>query len=136
MPTATATATTTDSTTATTRGPFAATCPTRALLDQLADKWSVLALIAVAAGPVRFNALKRQIEGVTPKVLTTTLRRLERFGCVERTAFPTVPVTVEYALTPLGRSLVVVVDALRHWAVVHVADVTRAQARFDAVLPR
>lgn len=113
-------------------GPFAAACPTRALLDQLADKWSVLVLIAVSDGPIRFNALRRAVEGVSQKMLAQTLRALERSGLVERTAFATVPVTVEYAITPLGRSLAAVVDQLRGWAVTHVHDVRAAHTRFDA----
>ena len=86
-------------------GPFVATCPTRELLEQLADKWSVLLLLALSDGPVRFNALKRKVEGITQKMLGQTLRRLERNGLVERRVFATVPVTVEYEVTPLGRSL-------------------------------
>jgi DNA-binding HxlR family transcriptional regulator len=110
------------------RGPFSATCPTRELLDQLADKWSLLALIAVADGPVRFNALKRTIEGISQKVLAQTLRGLEYNGLVTRTAYPTVPVTVEYAITPLGRSLVEIVQPLRRWAIDNVAEVQQARS--------
>lgn len=111
-------------------GPFRATCPTRVLLDQLADKWSVLILLALSGGPVRFNALKRRIEGISQKMLGHTLRRLEENGLVSRHVYPTVPVTVEYAATPLGESLVPIVDALRHWAIAHIAEVGAARARF------
>ncbi|RKH03993.1 transcriptional regulator [Corallococcus sp. CA047B] len=113
-------------------GPFVATCPTRELLDQLADKWSVLLLLALADGPVRFNALKRKVEGITQKMLGQTLRRLERNGLVERRAFATVPVTVEYEVTPLGRSLYGIVDALRNWSIDHIGGVKKARERFDS----
>ncbi len=95
------------------RGPFASTCPTRELLDQLADKWSMLALVALTRHPLRFNALKRELEGVSQKVLTTTLRKLVRNGLLYRLVKPTVPVTVQYGLTPLGASLGDLMAAIR-----------------------
>ena len=85
--------------------PYAAECPTRQLLDRIADKWVVLVLGLLEPGPHRFNALRRQIEGISQKMLTQTLRSLEADGFVTRRVFATVPVTVEYELTPLGRSL-------------------------------
>lgn len=109
------------------RGPFSATCPTRDLLDQLADKWSMLVLMAVADEAVRFNALKRAVEGISQKVLTQTVRRLEHNGLLKRTVFPTVPVTVEYRVTPLGTSLVELIEPLRAWAIENVAEVHRAR---------
>jgi DNA-binding HxlR family transcriptional regulator len=112
-------------------GPFSQTCPTRELLDQLADKWSVLILIAVADQPVRFNALKRKIEGITQKMLGQTLRRLERNGLVARKVFATVPTTVEYSITPLGRSLFRIVEGLRLWSIDNLPAVKKARARFD-----
>jgi DNA-binding HxlR family transcriptional regulator len=115
------------------RGPFSATCPTRALLDQLADKWAVLALVALADEPVRFNELKRRIEGITQKMLGQTLKRLEWNGLVVRTAVATVPVSVSYALTPLGRSLLPLVDGLRAWAMANIAAVKKARVRYAAV---
>jgi DNA-binding HxlR family transcriptional regulator len=117
-------------------GPFVATCPTRELLDQLADKWSVLLLLALSDGPVRFNALKRKVEGITQKMLGQTLRRLERNGLVERRVFATVPVTVEYEVTPLGRSLYGIVDALRNWSIDNIGVVKKARDRFDATHDR
>ena len=113
------------------RGPFAATCPTRELLNQLADKWAVLVLLTIQEGPIRFNALKREIEGVSQKVLVQTLRRLERNGLLTRTVAATVPVTVTYAITPLGGSLAQVVDALRDWSMNNFAEVVRARQRHD-----
>ncbi|WP_205750186.1 helix-turn-helix domain-containing protein [Cryobacterium sp. SO1] len=79
--------------------PFAADCPSRPILDQIADKWSMMAL-AVLEKPTRFNEIKRQLSGVTQRVLTQTLRRLERNGMITRRVIPTSPIGVEYALTP------------------------------------
>jgi len=116
------------------KGPFSATCPTRELLDQLADKWAVLTLVAVEAEPIRFNALKRELEGVSQKVLVQTLRRLERNGLLTRTVTPTVPVTVTYAITPLGCSLAQVVEAFRRWSMDNIAEVLQARQHHDGSL--
>ena len=113
------------------RGPYSATCPTREVLDQLADKWAVLALVSVNREPLRFNALRREMEGVSQKVLTQTLRRLQRNGLVSRTAAATVPVTVTYAITPLGRTLAGVLDDLRQWSVDHIAAVLQARRAYE-----
>ncbi|MER8188431.1 helix-turn-helix domain-containing protein [Kitasatospora sp. NPDC094015] len=94
---------------------YAAQCPCRALLDLLANKWSALAIGALEEGPQRFGALQRRLQGVSPKVLTQTLRRLEEFGILDRTVYPAVPLHVEYSLTPLGRSAAVPLNALRSW---------------------
>lgn len=83
---------------------YRADCPSRPILDQIADKWSMMVL-AVLEKPHRFNEIKRRLEGVTQRVLTQTLRRLERNGMIERRVLPTSPVGVEYSLTPLGESL-------------------------------
>ena len=111
---------------------FAAECPTRRFLDRVADKWAVLILILLADGTKRFNALKRMIGGVSQKMLSQTLKSLERDGLVSRKVIPTVPVTVEYSITPLGRTLHAAVDPLRIWAETHIAAVEAAQARYDA----
>lgn len=111
---------------------YAATCPTRLVLDRVADKWAVLVLGLLADGPVRFNQLRRTIEGMSQKMLSQTLKSLERDGLVSRKAIPTVPVTVEYSITPLGRTLTATVDALRVWAETHIKDVQAAQQRYDA----
>jgi len=111
---------------------FAAECPTRRVLDRVADKWAVLILILLADGTKRFNALKRMIGGVSQKMLSQTLKSLERYGLVSRKVIPTVPVTVEYSITPLGRTLHAAVDPLRIWAETHIAAVEAAQARYDA----
>ncbi|WP_369393316.1 winged helix-turn-helix transcriptional regulator [Streptomyces sp. CG1] len=94
---------------------YAAQCPCRALLDLLANKWSALAIGALEDGPQRFGELQRKLQGVSPKVLTQTLRRLEDFGILDRTIYPAVPLHVEYALTPLGQSAAIPLNALRAW---------------------
>jgi len=111
---------------------FNAKCPTRVVLDQIADKWTVLVLGALGGGPVRFNALKRELDGISQKMLGHTLKQLERNGLLERNAFATVPVTVEYSLTPLGAALTQTVNALREWAESNICLMLAAQQRFDA----
>jgi DNA-binding HxlR family transcriptional regulator len=90
-------------------------CPCRPVLDLLADKWSALALGALADGPVRFGEIRRRLEGISPKVLTGVLRRLEKNGLVERTIYPEVPLRVEYELTELGADANEPLAALRTW---------------------
>lgn len=94
---------------------YAAQCPCRAMLNLLANKWSALAIGAMEEGPQRFGELQRRLQGVSPKVLTQTLRRLEESGIVGRTVYPAVPLRVEYALTGLGRGAAVPLRALRTW---------------------
>lgn len=108
------------------------TFPSRVLLDQLADKWSVLILGALCHAPVRFNALKRALEGVTQTALTTALRRLERNGVIERKVVQASPIAVEYAITPLGRSLEPLFQALDGWTRDHLHEVEASRAAFDA----
>jgi DNA-binding HxlR family transcriptional regulator len=107
-------------------------CPTRVVLDQIADKWTVLVLGALDEGPMRFNALKRRLAGISQKMLGQTLRNLERNGLVARRVFATVPVTVEYSLTPLGSRLTERVNDLRVWAEKHIGQIVSAQGSFDA----
>ncbi len=107
-------------------------CPTRMMLDRLADKWALLVLDRLDGGPVRFNRLRRDVRGISQKVLSQTLKRLERDGLVDRTVHPTVPVSVEYALTPLGRTLTETVAAFAHWAERNMDAVLTAQAAYDA----
>jgi DNA-binding HxlR family transcriptional regulator len=116
------------------RNAYASTCPTRLVLDRVADKWAVLILGLLGDGPVRFNQIRRQIEGISQKVLSQTLKSLERDGLVSRRAIPTVPVTVEYSITPLGKTLAVTVDGLRIWAETHIEKVLKAQRQYDAGL--
>lgn len=94
---------------------YAAQCPCRGVLDLLANKWAALAIGAMEEGPQRFGELQRRLEGVSPKVLTSTLRKLEEAGFVDRTIYPAVPLHVEYALTDLGRSVAEPLSGLRSW---------------------
>lgn len=112
--------------------PYAAACPTRLVLDRVADKWAVLLLGLLAREPMRFNQLKREIEGLSQKVLSQTLKSLERDGLVSRKAIATVPVTVEYSITSLGKTLAAAVDSLRIWAEAHIEDVLKAQRKYDS----
>ena len=111
---------------------FAANCPTRQLLDRIADKWSTLILIVLGEGPIRFNGSKRRIDGVSQKMLSQTLKSLERDGLVSRTVVATVPVTVTYAVTPLGRGLMASMQAMIDWAETRMPEVAQAQADYDA----
>lgn len=111
--------------------PYSDKCPTRLVLDRIGDKWTVLVLGLLGDGPMRFNKIRREIKGLSQKVLAQTLRGMERDGLVTRTAYPTVPVTVEYALTPLGRTLFDAVAHLRNWAADHIEDVMDAQRAYD-----
>ena len=113
--------------------PYDRNCPTRLLLDRIGDKWTVLVLGLVREKPRRFNALRRDIEGLTQKMLSQTLKALERDGLVTRTVLPTAPVSVEYAITPLGWTLAVTLEGLQRWARVHIAEVVAARARYDEV---
>lgn len=108
-----------------------AECPTRRLLDALSDKWVTLVLVALADGPLRYNALARRIAGVSQKMLTQTLRALERDGVVSRTVTLAVPVRVDYELTPLGRSLLPLVAEIKAWAETHMDDVLAARDAYD-----
>ncbi|MGW4720103.1 winged helix-turn-helix transcriptional regulator [Nocardia sp. NPDC004260] len=110
---------------------YIAECPTRQLLDRISDKWVSLVLAALADGPLRYGELNRIIAGVSPKMLTQTLRGLERDGLVERRITAEVPVRVDYELTPLGRSLQPVMSAVKAWAETRMDDVIAARARYD-----
>lgn len=111
---------------------FLAACPSRKLLDRVSDKWVTLSLSALGDGPLRYSEISRRIAGVSQKMLTQTLRTLERDGLVTRTVTPTVPVRVDYELTQLGASLLAQLLPLKQWAEQHMADVERAQGTFDA----
>ncbi|ONG49042.1 transcriptional regulator [Pseudoroseomonas deserti] len=106
-------------------------CPTRLVLDRIADKWTVMLLVLLSQGPMRFSALKRAT-GISQKVLAQTLKRLERDGFASRAVFPTVPVTVEYLITPLGADLAQTLEGLRLWSERHIGAVLAAQRDYDA----
>ncbi|CAN7456066.1 helix-turn-helix domain-containing protein [Phenylobacterium sp. LjRoot225] len=103
----------------------------REVLNRVGDKWSLLVVGALDGGPRRFNDLRRNIHGVSQRMLTLTLRLLERDGLVTRTVFATVPPSVEYQLTPLGRTLIEPVRALSQWARQHRDEIRAARAQFD-----
>jgi DNA-binding HxlR family transcriptional regulator len=111
---------------------YSADCPTRQILDRVGDKWAVLILLLVRDEPMRFNALRRTIEGISQKMLSQVLKSLERDGLIKRRAIATVPVTVEYSITPLGATLASAVDPLRDWAESNLKEVLNAQRRYDA----
>lgn len=119
---------------------FLAMCPSQQLLDRISDKWVPLVLSALGSGPtcdaqpapMRYSELARVLAGVSPKMLTQTLRSLERDGLVTRTALPTVPVTVSYELTELGQSLHGTVREFKRWAEAHMDDVFAARADYEA----
>ncbi len=107
----------------------------RALGDVLArigDKWAVFVVGLLANGPMRFNAIRRSVGGISQRMLTLTLRGLERDGLVKRTVYPTVPPRVDYSLTPLGATLIEPLRGLAGWAKAHQAAVEEARARFDS----
>jgi len=102
------------------------------LLSRIGDKWTVLVVSTLASGSKRFNELRREIPSVSQRMLTLTLRNLERDGLVSRTVTPSIPPRVDYELTDLGRSLVAPLHALELWALKHVEDIHMAHRRFDA----
>jgi DNA-binding HxlR family transcriptional regulator len=112
--------------------PYNVDCPCRDVLSTISDKWALLVVGALMPSPVRFNNLARQIEGVSPKMLAQTLKDLEQQGLVSRTIFPTIPITVEYALTDLGRSLEQVLSPLRNWAVDNMDTIIKAKENYTA----
>ncbi|WP_341534978.1 winged helix-turn-helix transcriptional regulator [Acetobacter suratthaniensis] len=107
-------------------------CPARMVFERLADKWTLLIIRVLRHSPCRFNQLRREIEGISQKALSQTLRKLERDGLVSRTAFPTVPVTVEYALTTLGETLSNRIAPLLSWAEDQIEHVLEAQRQYDS----
>ena len=111
---------------------FLAECPSRQLLDRLSDKWVTLVMVALEGGSRRYSQLSRTIAGVSQKMLTQTLRTLERDGMLTRSVTATVPVTVTYELTALGRSLLVVFAQLKAWAESNMGAVLEARASYDA----
>ena len=112
---------------------FLATCPARQLLDRISNKWVTLILIALAEGPQRYSDLSRRIAGVSQKMLTQTLRSLERDGLLTRAVTPSVPVRVDYELTPLGRTLMPLIATIKSWAESHMTEVNTARSVYDDV---
>jgi DNA-binding HxlR family transcriptional regulator len=116
---------------------FLAGCPSRQFLARISDKWVALVLAALGSrGPLRYSELARRLVGVSQKMLTQTLRALERDGLLTRTVTPTVPVTVTYELTDLGSSLQEVMRGVKLWAESHMDDVIAHRERYDAQVMR
>jgi DNA-binding HxlR family transcriptional regulator len=110
---------------------YAVGCPTRRVLDLIGDKWTALIIGLLENGPMRFSALQRSIAGISHKMLTQTLRSLERDGLVSRAVYAEVPPRVEYTLTPLGETLCAPIAAIRCWAEEYINEVTSAQEIYD-----
>ena len=108
-------------------------CPSRTVLRHVVDRWTPLVVMVLADGPSRFGELRARVGGVTPKVLTQTLRSMERDGLVTRTQLPGVPPRIDYELTDLGRSLQSPIDALRTWIHTHSAQILAHRESYDAV---
>lgn len=108
---------------------FKAECYSRKVLDRIADKWTALIIRVLAEGTKRHNELRREITGISQKMLTQTLRSLENDGIVNRRVYPEVPPKVEYSLTPLGRSLIEPLEAVCKWAEKHLPELEAARAR-------
>jgi DNA-binding HxlR family transcriptional regulator len=106
--------------------------PVTDILVRIGDKWSVLIIMMLGSGTKRFNEMRRMVHGISQRMLTLTLRGLERDGLVKRTVFPTVPPRVDYELTDLGRSLLVPISGLGEWAFANRTIVEAARERFDA----
>ncbi|MGW0664671.1 winged helix-turn-helix transcriptional regulator [Streptodolium elevatio] len=107
-------------------------CEVRQILDRVADKWSLLVIALLDRHTLRFTELRRKIDGISQRMLTVTLRQLERDGLVERTVYPVVPPRVEYALTPLGATLHDTIQALVTWTEGHQNEIAAARAAYDA----
>ncbi len=107
-------------------------CPIRSILDRIGDKWSLLILVHLSHGSLRFSELKRLIDGISQRMLTLTLRNLERDGLVNRTVTPTIPPRVDYKLTQLGQTLLPSVTSLAQWAENHRPHIQAAQKLYDS----
>ena len=107
-------------------------CPVRDVIDNIGGKWNTLMILALAEGPMRFSALRRLIPDISQRMLTQTLRDLQRDGYIGRKVFPTQPPSVEYSLTPLGQSFLVLVKGLVDWSLAHHRSIRAARADYDA----
>ncbi len=114
--------------------PYNRNCPTRQMLDRIGDRWTVLVIGALSDGPLRYSELSSRVDGVSQKMLTQTLRGLERDGLVLRTMTPQIPPRVDYELTEAGQSLQAPLRALEDWAKEHMASVLEARDTYDKTL--
>ena len=110
---------------------FNKNCPTRMVLDRIADKWTVLVVNALKNETKRFGELKKEIDGISQKMLTKTLKGMERDGLIKRKAYPTIPPKVEYSLTDLGRTLVEMLQNIRFWAENNIEQIIKSQKKYD-----
>lgn len=115
--------------------PYDPNCPSRQLVDRIGDRWTILVIGVLSAGPARYGELAEQVAGISPKMLSQTLKALERDGLITRHAYAEVPPRVVYELTPAGRSLRPVLLELERWARTHIASVLEARARHDGAEP-
>lgn len=115
---------------------FAPLCPIRDVLDRLGDRWTLLVLMELQSGTLRFSAIRKRISDISPRMLAQTLRQLEYDGLIGRTVYPTIPPKVEYALTPLGRSMLKPVGALIAWASDNHDAVRAARAAYQPPEPQ
>lgn len=109
-----------------------ATCPSRQVLNLITDKWSVLVIYSLISGPCRYTQLQKNIHGISKKMLTQTLRQLEKDGLVARYVYDIIPPRVDYSLTPLGKTLIEPLTALCNWAQNHMEAVEAARKRYQA----
>ena len=112
---------------------YSKNCPARAFFDRLADHWTLLIIGLLRKNAFRFNQIKREVEGISQKVLSQKLKQLERDGLITRTAFPTVPVTVEYCLTDLGQDFAKTIEQFAYWAEQNIGQVKHAQKTYDDI---
>ena len=110
---------------------YTSNCPTREVLDRIGDKWTALIIGVLEEGTMRFSDIQRRIGGISQKMLTQTLRSLERDGLITRTVYPEVPPRVEYTLTPLGETLTQALATIRHWAESNINEVVASQHEYD-----
>lgn len=110
---------------------FTLECPIQQVLDIICNKWSVIILYCLSSGTKRYNQLQKQIEGISQKMLTQSLRNLERHGLVERRVYPSVPTRVEYSLTTLGETLIEPLTPLAQWSQIHISEIKSARDRYD-----
>ncbi len=108
-------------------------CPTRQVLKRIADKWTVLVVVSLSQKTMRFSELKKEISGISQKMLTQTLRGMERDGLLCRKVYPTVPPKVEYTLTDLGASLITMLNQIKDWSEGNIEQVLAAQEKYDAI---
>jgi DNA-binding HxlR family transcriptional regulator len=112
--------------------PYASDCPTRQVLDRIGDKWTTLIIGLLGDEAKRFSQIQREIHGISHKMLTQTLRNLERDGLVTRTIYAEVPPRVEYRLTALGKTLFELITGIIRWSEAHIEEVSAAQVAYDA----